>query len=47
MKSAIFQGPCRIEVHEVPEPVIKNPDEAIVKVTIAVFAALICGSIAV
>ncbi len=40
MKAAIFQGPGKIEVHEVPDPVIKNPDEAIVKVTYC----CICGS---
>ncbi len=40
MRAAIFQGPGQIEVREVPEPVIKNPDEAIVKVTYC----CICGS---
>ena len=40
MKAAIFQGPGKIEVQEVPDPVIQNPDEAIVKVTYA----CICGS---
>lgn len=40
MKAAIFQGPGRIEVHEVPDPVIQNPDEAIVKATYC----CICGS---
>ena len=40
MRAAIFQGPGEIEVHEVPDPVIQNPDEAIVKVTYC----CICGS---
>ncbi|HVP35985.1 MAG TPA: alcohol dehydrogenase catalytic domain-containing protein, partial [Terriglobales bacterium] len=40
MKAAIFQGPGKIEVREVPDPVIQNPDEAIVKVTYS----CICGS---
>ncbi len=40
MKAAIFQGPGRIAVQEVPDPVIQNPDEAIVKVTYC----CICGS---
>lgn len=40
MKAAIFQGKGRIEVKEVPDPVIQNPNEAIVKVT----HACICGS---
>jgi threonine dehydrogenase-like Zn-dependent dehydrogenase len=40
MKAAVFQGPGKIEVQEVPDPVIQNPDEAIVKVT----HCCICGS---
>jgi threonine dehydrogenase-like Zn-dependent dehydrogenase len=40
MRAAIFQGPGQIEVQEVPDPVIQNPDEAIVKVTYC----CICGS---
>jgi threonine dehydrogenase-like Zn-dependent dehydrogenase len=40
MKAAIFQAPGKIEVQEVSDPVIKNPDEAIVKVT----HSCICGS---
>lgn len=40
MKAAIFQGPGKIEVKEVPDPVIQNPDEAIVRVTYS----CICGS---
>jgi threonine dehydrogenase-like Zn-dependent dehydrogenase len=40
MKAAIFQGPGKIEVREVPDPVIQNPDEAIVKITYS----CICGS---
>jgi threonine dehydrogenase-like Zn-dependent dehydrogenase len=40
MKAAIFQGPGRIVVQEVPDPVIQNPDEAIVQVTYC----CICGS---
>ncbi|MGE5340179.1 MAG: zinc-binding dehydrogenase [Candidatus Omnitrophota bacterium] len=40
MKATIFQGPGKIEVQEVPDPVIQNPDEAIVKVTVC----CICGS---
>jgi threonine dehydrogenase-like Zn-dependent dehydrogenase len=40
MKVAIFQGKGKVEVQEVDEPVIKNSDEAIVKVTYA----CICGS---
>jgi threonine dehydrogenase-like Zn-dependent dehydrogenase len=40
MKAAIFQGPGRIEVHDVPDPVIENPDEVIVKVSYC----CICGS---
>jgi threonine dehydrogenase-like Zn-dependent dehydrogenase len=40
MKATIFQGPGKIEVQEVPDPVIQNPHEAIVKVTYS----CICGS---
>lgn len=40
MKAAIFQGKGKIEVQEVPDPVIQNPDEAIVGVTYG----CICGS---
>ena len=40
MKATIFQGPGKIEVHDVPDPVIQNPDEAIVKVGYS----CICGS---
>jgi threonine dehydrogenase-like Zn-dependent dehydrogenase len=40
MKATIFQGPGKIEVRKVPDPVIQNPDDAIVKVTYS----SICGS---
>ena len=40
MKATIFQGPGKIEVQEVPDPVIQKPDDAIVKVTYC----CICGS---
>jgi threonine dehydrogenase-like Zn-dependent dehydrogenase len=40
MKATIFEGKGKIEVREVPDPVIQNPDEAIVKVSYA----CICGS---
>jgi hypothetical protein len=40
MKATIFQGPGKIEVQEVPNPAIRNPDEAIVKVGYTT----ICGS---
>lgn len=40
MKAATFQGKGSIEVKEVPDPIIENPDEAIVKVTYS----CICGS---
>lgn len=40
MKATIFQGPGKIEVREVPDPIIQNPDEAIVKVEYTT----ICGS---
>jgi threonine dehydrogenase-like Zn-dependent dehydrogenase len=40
MKAAIFRGPGQITVEEVADPVIQNPDEAIVKVSYS----CICGS---
>ena len=40
MKAAIFEGPGKIEVRDVPDPVIQNRDEAIVKVGYS----CICGS---
>jgi threonine dehydrogenase-like Zn-dependent dehydrogenase len=40
MKATIFLGPGKIEVQEVPDPVIQQPDDAIVKVTYS----CICGS---
>jgi hypothetical protein len=40
MKATIFKGPGKIEVRKVPDPVIQNPDDAIVKVTYS----SICGS---
>jgi threonine dehydrogenase-like Zn-dependent dehydrogenase len=40
MKATIFQGSGKIFVQEVPDPVIQNPNEAIVKVTYC----CICGS---
>lgn len=40
MKVATFQGKGKIEVKEVADPIIQNPDEAIVKVTYS----CICGS---
>lgn len=40
MKATIFQGARRIEVKEVPDPVIQNPDEAIVRVAYT----CVCGS---
>jgi threonine dehydrogenase-like Zn-dependent dehydrogenase len=40
MKAAIFQGAGQIAAQEVPDPVIQNPDEALVKVTYC----CICGS---
>jgi threonine dehydrogenase-like Zn-dependent dehydrogenase len=40
MKATIFQGPRNIVVQEVPDPVIQQPDDAIVRVT----HACICGS---
>lgn len=40
MKATIFQGPGKIEVQEVSDPVIQNPDDAIVKITYS----CICGS---
>jgi threonine dehydrogenase-like Zn-dependent dehydrogenase len=40
MKAAIFLGPRKIEVQDVPDSTIENPDDAIVKVT----HTCICGS---
>jgi len=40
MKATIFQGPGKIEVEEVPDPIVRNPDEAIVNVRYC----CICGS---
>jgi len=40
MKAAIFLGPGQIEVQDVPDPIIQNPNDAIVKVTYT----CICGS---
>jgi threonine dehydrogenase-like Zn-dependent dehydrogenase len=40
VKAAIFQGPGKVNVQEVADPVIRNPDEAIVKVDYC----CICGS---
>jgi len=40
MKAAIFKEKGTIEVQEVPDPVIQNSHEAIVKVTLS----CICGS---
>jgi threonine dehydrogenase-like Zn-dependent dehydrogenase len=40
MKATIFQGPGKIELREVPDPVIQNRDDAIVKVKYCG----ICGS---
>ena len=40
MKATIFYGPGDIRMEEVPDPVIQNPDEAIVRVTYS----CICGS---
>ncbi|MDR3643093.1 MAG: alcohol dehydrogenase catalytic domain-containing protein [Candidatus Doudnabacteria bacterium] len=40
MKAAIFSGPGKIEVREVPDPAIQNADDAIVRIT----HACICGS---
>ncbi len=40
MKAATFQGKGNIQIREVPDPVIQNPDEAIVRVTYS----CICGS---
>ncbi len=40
MKATIFQGPEKVEVEEVPDPVIQNPDDAIVRVKYSA----ICGS---
>jgi len=40
MKATIFQGPGKIQVQEVPDPVIQKPNDAIVKV----IYCCICGS---
>jgi len=40
MKATIFQGQGKIEVQEVPDPIIQKPDDAIVRVTYC----CICGS---
>jgi len=40
MKAAIFYGPFDIRVDKVPDPHVKNPNDAIVKVKYA----CICGS---
>jgi threonine dehydrogenase-like Zn-dependent dehydrogenase len=40
MKAAIFLGPGKIEVQEMPDPVIQKPDDAVVKITYC----CICGS---
>ena len=40
MKAAIFRGPRNIEVGERPDPVIEEPSDAIVRVTLA----SVCGS---
>jgi threonine dehydrogenase-like Zn-dependent dehydrogenase len=40
MKAALFKGKGKIEVQDVPDPVIQKPHEAIIKVT----HACICGS---
>ncbi|PLS26262.1 zinc-dependent alcohol dehydrogenase family protein [Bifidobacterium parmae] len=40
MKAAVFVEPGRMEVHEVPRPVIEKPDDAIVRV----IKACVCGS---
>ncbi|RSX52626.1 zinc-dependent alcohol dehydrogenase family protein [Bifidobacterium callimiconis] len=40
MKAAVFIEPGRMEVHEVPEPRIEKPDDAIVRV----IKACVCGS---
>ena len=40
MKAVTFQGPGKIEVREVPDPTIRKPTDAILRIT----AAGICGS---
>src|SRR4051812_8191486 len=40
MKAGIFYGPRDIRVEEVPDPVIENPTDAVVKITYT----CICGS---
>jgi alcohol dehydrogenase len=40
MKALVYRGPGDIRLEEVPEPVIQDPEDAIVRVT----AASICGS---
>jgi glutathione-independent formaldehyde dehydrogenase len=40
MKAVVYQGPRRVEVREVPDPVIDQPTDAIVKIT----TTNICGS---
>jgi threonine dehydrogenase-like Zn-dependent dehydrogenase len=40
VKAAIFLGPGKIDVQDVPEPTLQNPDDAIVRVT----NTCICGS---
>ncbi len=40
MKAAIFQGPWKIEVGERPDPTIKDPTDAVVRVVLA----CVCGS---
>ena len=40
MKAAIFRGPRDIVVGERPDPVIEEPSDAIVRVTLA----SVCGS---
>src|SRR5437762_5591043 len=40
MKAAIFQGPWKIEVGERPDPSIKEPTDAVVRVVLA----CVCGS---
>ena len=40
MKAAIFGGPRDLSVGERPDPVIKDPSDAIVRVTLA----CVCGS---
>lgn len=40
MKAAVFMGPGRIEVQDVPKPVIEQPTDAIVRI----LRACVCGS---